>query len=323
GKKVAIIGGGNTAIDTARSALRMGAKPFIIYRRTEAEMPAIRSEVIEAEKEGIEISHLTTPIKIFVENGKVTGLECVKNRTGAPDNRGRRVPIEIKGSQFFTEADMVITAVGEIPELSFAPKGIDLENQRIATNESLETGRKGVFAGGDVTFPLRSIAHAIGAGKKASIAIDRYFQKSSLEDIINTIQIGDGASLSMKSYLHKQDPSKRRSLEVVRFKDINLAYFEHMPRQELDTISIAERISSVKEVRSGFSKETALKEVRRCFNCGMCNLCENCYLFCPDLAVMKQNKGRPNVIDYDHCKGCGICAEECPRDAVYMEREEG
>lgn len=320
-KRVAVIGGGNTAIDAARSALRLGAKPFILYRRTTEEMPAIESEVMETEKEGIKIFYLTSPIRVISQNGRVEKLECVKNRLGPPDGSGRRIPIEIKDSRFFIEVDNVISAIGEVPDLSFLPEGIDIKNQLLVTNEGLATLKKGVFAGGDVTSPLRSVAHAIGSGKRAAISIDRYLQGKGLEDIIDTIQIGDGVSLSMRKYLQRDNLSSRRSLEIVRFRNLNLDYFEHQTRQEMNTLCTEEKVSSFEEVNIGFQAETALHEAKRCFNCGVCNLCDNCSIFCPDMAVIKQSDRDQNTIDYDHCKGCGICVEECPRDAMYMERE--
>ncbi|MEW6616393.1 MAG: NAD(P)-binding protein [Thermodesulfobacteriota bacterium] len=321
GKRVAIIGGGNTAIDAARSALRLGTKPFILYRRTTEEMPAIESEVMETEKEGIKIFYLTSPIKVISQNGRVEKLECVKNRLGPPDSSGRRIPIEIKESRFFIEADNVISAIGEVPDLSFLPEGMDINNQLLVTDEGLATLRKGVFAGGDVTSPLRSVAHAIGSGKRAAISIDRYLQGKGLEEVIDTIQIGDGANLSMRRYLQRDNLSSRKSLEIVRFRNLNLDYFEHQPRQEMNALCTEERVSSFQEVNIGFDAETALHEAKRCFNCGVCNLCDNCNIFCPDMAVIKQSGRDQNTIDYDHCKGCGICIEECPRDAMYMERE--
>jgi NADPH-dependent glutamate synthase beta subunit-like oxidoreductase len=322
GKKVAVIGGGNTAIDTARLALRLGAKPFILYRRTPAEMPAIKSEVIQAENEGIEISYLTAPTRIISKGNRVTALECVKNRTGPPDSSGNKTLIEIKDSHFPIEVDNIISAIGEIPDISILPEEVDLENRLIVTDESLKTTMNGVFAGGDVKSPLRSIAHAIGSGKRAAIAIDRYLKAKTLEDVMDTIRIGDGPGLSMRSYLQRDDPSRRKTKQVVRYKDINIDYFEQKPRHAVKTLSIEERVSSKKEVHLGFPCETALQEAGRCFNCGVCNHCDNCYIFCSDLAVIKHKGKTRNTIDYDHCKGCGVCIEECPRDAMYMEREE-
>ena len=322
GKKVAVIGGGNTAIDAARLALRLGAKPFILYRRTPGEMPAIKSEVIQAEKEGIEISYLTSPTRIIPQGNRVTTLECVKNRSGPPDASGKKTLIEIKDSHFQIEADNIISAIGEVPDISILPEEIDVKNQLIVTDESLKTTMNGIFAGGDVKSPLRSIAHAIGSGKRAAISIDRYLKAKTLEGVMDTIRIGDGPSLSMRSYLKRDDPSRRKSKEVVRFRDINIDYFEQSSRHAVQTLSIDQSISSNKEVHLGFPCETALQEANRCFSCGVCNHCDNCYIFCSDLAVIKQKGKIRNTIDYDHCKGCGVCAEECPRDCIYMEREE-
>lgn len=131
GKRVAVIGGGNTAIDAARSALRLGAKPFILYRRTREEMPAFPGEVLEAEEEGIEISFLVSPVRVTAENGKVSRLECVRNRLGPPDEDGRRRPVEIKGSNFSLEVDQIISAIGEEADLSALPKRSESKTTRL------------------------------------------------------------------------------------------------------------------------------------------------------------------------------------------------
>jgi 2-oxoacid:acceptor oxidoreductase delta subunit (pyruvate/2-ketoisovalerate family) len=111
------------------------------------------------------------------------------------------------------------------------------------------------------------------------------------------------------------------SSKTVALKDLNLDYFDYKKRKKMPQAQISKRVGSFEEVSLGFSEETAREEANRCFNCGVCNLCDNCYIFCPDVAVLKQGEDEPNVIDYDHCKGCGICVEECPRDALVMEEE--
>jgi NADPH-dependent glutamate synthase beta subunit-like oxidoreductase len=318
GKKVVIIGGGNTAIDAARTALRLGAKPSILYRRTREEMPAFPAEVHEAEEEGIDISLLVSPVRLVVENGQKK-LECVKNRLGPPDEDGRRRPVEVKGSNYFLEVDQVLTAIGEDADLAALPKKIGIQDNIILTDERGATKQEGIFAGGDVIHQPHTVVHAIGSGKRAAIFIDCYLGKKKWEGIFDAIRIGERGSLSMRRYLQDEKERQPLSPKTVLMKDLNLDYFEHKKRKKSTRLPMGKRQGTFEEVNLGFSGETALAEAQRCFNCGVCNLCDNCYIFCPDVAIRKENEN--NVIDYDHCKGCGICVEECPRDAMVMEEE--
>jgi len=319
GKRVAVIGGGNTAVDAARAALRAGAKPFILYRRTREEMPAFAAEVHEAEEEGIEISFLVSPVKVISENGKVAQLECVKNRLGPPDEDGRRRPVEMKGSNFTLEVDQIITAVGEGADLSSLSKKLGLKDDTIPTDERGATKQAGVFAGGDVTLQPHTVVHAIASGKRAAIFIDSHLKKQKWEGLFEALRVGEKGSLSMKRYLQEEGERVPLSGKTVLLKDLNLDYFEYKKRPKMPKAKVSKRIGSFEEVNLGFSEDTAVEEAQRCFNCGVCNLCDNCYIFCPDVAIRKENGN--NVIDYDHCKGCGICVEECPRDAMVMEEE--
>jgi len=321
GKRVAVIGGGNTAFDAARSALRLGAKPFILYRRTREEMPAFPGEILEAEEEGIEVSYLVSPTRLIAENGKISRLECLKNRLGPADEDGRRRPVAIKGSNFFLEVDQVISAIGEGADLAMLPKRIGLKENVILTDERGATKQKGVFAGGDIIRQPRTVVHAIGSGKRAAIFIDSFLKGEKWEGLFDGLRIGERGSLSMKRYLQEESERVPLSSKTVHLKDLNLDYFEYKKRKKMPKAQTSKRLGSFEEVNLGLSEETAREEANRCFNCGVCNLCDNCYIFCPDVAIQKQGEDGPNVIDYDHCKGCGICVEECPRDALVMEEE--
>ena len=321
GKRVAVIGGGNTAFDAARTVLRLGAKPLILYRRTREEMPAFGAEIVEAEEEGIEISFLVSPVRLIAEEGKIRRLECVKNRLGPADEDGRRRPVEMKGSNFFLEVEQVISAVGEEADLSFLPENIGVKENSILTDERGATGQEGVFAGGDIIQQPRTVVHAIGSGKRAAIFIDCLLQGKNWEGLWEAIRIGERGTLSMKRYLQEESTRLPLSGKTVRLADLNLDYFEYKKRNKMPKAKPNRRLNSFEEVNLGFSEEPAVQEAKRCFNCGVCNLCDNCYIFCPDVAIHKQGEDGPNVIDYDHCKGCGICVEECPRDAMIMEEE--
>ena len=318
GKKVVIIGGGNTAIDAARTALRLGAKPSILYRRTREEMPAFPAEVLEADEEGIDISFLVSPVRLAMENGQKK-LECVKNRLGPPDEDGRRRPVEVKGSNYFLEVDQVLTAIGEDADLAALPKKIGIQDNIILTDERGATKQEGIFAGGDIIHQPHTVVHAIGSGKRAAIFIDCFLGKKKWEGVFDAIRIGERGSLSMRRYLQDEKERPPLSPKTVLLKDLNLDYFEPKKRKKITRLPMGKRQGTFEEVNLGFPEETALAEAKRCFNCGVCNLCDNCYIFCPDVAIRKENGN--NVIDYDHCKGCGICVEECPRDAMVMEEE--
>ncbi len=320
GKRVAVIGGGNTAIDAARSALRLGANPFLLYRRTREEMPAFPAEILEAEEEGIEMSFLVSPLRALGANGKIGQLECVKNRLGPPGEDGRRRPVEIKGSNFSLEVDQVISAIGEDADLSALPKRLGIKDGIVPTDERGATKQAGFFAGGDITRQPRTVVHAIGSGKRAAIFIDSLFKGTKGEGLLEALSVGEKGSLSMRRYLMGES-APPAGPKTVRLKDLNLDYFEYRKRVKGSNAKLSRRTGSFEEVNHGLSEETAAGEVKRCFNCGVCNLCDNCYIFCPDVAVHKRGEDELNEIDYEHCKGCGICKEECPRDVIVMEEE--
>jgi NADPH-dependent glutamate synthase beta subunit-like oxidoreductase/2,4-dienoyl-CoA reductase-like NADH-dependent reductase (Old Yellow Enzyme family) len=248
GEKVAIIGGGNVAIDSGRTALRLGSKEvFIIYRRSPEEMPAHREEVTAAEAEGIKIHYLANPARLIGSDGKVKGVECLRTELGEPDERGRRRPVPIKDSEFVTDADMVISAIGEVPDLSFLdPNKFKLTpNGTIGVNpNTLSTSLPGIFAGGDVASGPSTVIEAIAAGRKAAISIDKYLRGQSLEYeelMPNTINI----------------------------EDIDTASIRKRKRQKMPYLSLRKRKQSFKEVELGLTDMQALGEADRCLQCGM------------------------------------------------------
>jgi len=183
GEKVGVVGGGNTAMDAARTALRLGAKEVnILYRRSREEMPANPLEVEEAERDGIKIHFLLTPRKILGKNKQVVAMECIRMRLGPPDESGRRRPIPIEGSEFTIELDTTILAIGESPDVSFLPEEVELTEQNTIVVDplTLETSMSGVFAGGDVVSGPATVIEAIAAGKTAALSIDRYLREGGV-----------------------------------------------------------------------------------------------------------------------------------------------
>jgi heterodisulfide reductase subunit A-like polyferredoxin len=270
GQRVAVIGGGNVAIDAARTALRMGSKDVtIIYRRSLEEMPAYEEDVEEAEAEGIKIQFLAAPIEVVSKSKEAISLRCIKMELGEPDASGRKRPIPIKGSDFTVEVDNVISAIGQIPDLSFM-KGMGIETTNRGTIQvdpiSLQTSRKGIFAGGDaVTGPAIAI-DAVVAGKEVAISIDRYLKG---EDLCEGRPI--------------PKPEKARFEEI--YDDQPKA-----PREQMEMIPIEERKKTFSEVKKGFTEEQAQKEALRCLNCGLCSECLQCVALCKAGAVNHQMK---------------------------------
>ena len=227
GDKMAIIGGGNTAIDVARSVIRMGKKATILYRRSKEEMPAFEEEMMEAIEEGVKIRYLVNPIRIQ-QKECLKRLECLRMELGEKDESGRRRPVPIPNSNFFIEADSVIIAAGEEIEVSFLPKGMERREGIVLTQRDGSTGIKGIFAGGDLTSNQRTVAHAIGSGKKAALAIDCYLKGKDSEEAIRQILIGEGPSLSIFRHLHPEE--RTMNPHVVTFEELNMDYFEPSKR---------------------------------------------------------------------------------------------
>ncbi|TET54934.1 MAG: 2Fe-2S iron-sulfur cluster binding domain-containing protein, partial [Actinobacteria bacterium] len=245
GRKVAVIGGGNSAIDTARSSVRLGAKEVtLIYRRSRNEMPAHEIEIKEAEEEGVKLKLLTNPSRFLGKNGKVNGLECVRMELGEPDESGRRRPSPVKGSEFKIEADMVIVAIGQNIEVEKTGVKSTERNRIQIDNNTLQTSIPNVFAGGDAVVGPDTAIGAIAAGRRASIAINQHLagEKIKLED----------KSFSAEKFgISKED-----------FKDEPKAKSVKMP-----DIKVSER-KGFKEVEEGYSEKEALKEAKRCLECG-------------------------------------------------------
>ena len=309
--RVLVIGGGNAAIDAARCAVRLGATVTVAYRRDREEMPAFDEEVDAAIEEGIRFSFHAAPQSVKRNGeGQVTGVGFARTSLGDRDASGRRkVQIEPQDT-FVIETDMVILATGEVPG------DLPWEVEAKPGDSLCGTDREDVFIAGDVVGGQRTVAYAIGWGKRAAVAIDAYLQ--SREVSYQRIEVPGGAGISMRAYLGQSDiPGE----QTVTFDEINSFYFPEQKRSRPRHLSPDQRTRGFREIVKGLTKPQALKEAGRCFHCGDCVMCDNCLIFCPDVAIRRAEDREGYEVDLDHCKGCAICARECPRGAIIMVEE--
>lgn len=320
GKAALVIGGGDVAVDAGRCALRQGyLQVTIVSLETREEMPAVAEAVAEAEQEGLKLVCGAAPVKITTRSGATRAVEFVEGQlTGfGPDGQPR---LEKRpGSGFSIPADLLITAVGQRPELGILPEEVKTGPRGILVDEWGQTSLAGVYAGGDVTEAKGTVVAAIASGKKAALAIDRNLAGKGTEEI-SQIGVGRKGSISFASYINGEEPADLS--QVVACADINLDYFENQDRLDPKKAGSKKRLASFAEVNLGFGAEDALKEGARCFNCGRCTKCDNCLIFCPDVAITRDGSVLGYQINYDYCKGCALCVQECPRRVVTTIEEQ-
>ena len=319
GKEVMVIGGGNTAMDVARSALRLGSNVTVAYRRTRAEMPAIQDEIREAEQEGVRFEFLLQPVEInLLKNNKIR-VKFQRMRIRGRDQSNRPKAIPISGAYVIREADGLIKAVGEGVDLSWISEAVG-QNGLIDVNSSLATSHPKFFAGGDAVDQPRTIVNAIGAGKKAAISIDLYLRWSADGGVFSKIRLGNKGALSMEAYLlGRNEGNWSEPKEVISYPQLHTLYFEHSQRVEMGKLGKNKSLKDFSEVNLGFTSEEAGISASRCFSCGTCNYCYNCYFFCPEGVVSLDPQRGIRTVDLEHCKGCGTCAKVCPRNGVLMK----
>ena len=299
GEDVVVIGGGNTAMDAARSALRLGAKGVrVVYRRTRDEMPAIREEIEEALEEGIVIDYLTQPVTLHDEatDGirRHYRLTCRRMELGEPDASGRRAPQEIPASDFDLACHRIILALGQSPDLSVFPEGTEVREGTQLLG-LLETP---VFAIGDLATREGTVAAAIGSGRRSAARIHTVLSGESLP-------ITEHADASRDVDIWKD--------EVIRADAMKLHLFERQAGSEGESLPVSQRRSTFDEVHMGLETPA---EAARCLSCGVCNECDHCVTYCPE--GMLKRVGHRLEFDYTYCKGCGVCAAECPRNVIVM-----
>jgi NADPH-dependent glutamate synthase beta subunit-like oxidoreductase len=300
GRRVLVVGGGNTAIDASRTALRLGSEVMLLYRRTREEMPAVPEEIEAAIREGVAIRFLVAPVAVNSQDGRITSVEMQRMELGAPDSSGRRAPHAVTGSNFHLEADTVLTAIGEDPDLRFAHEDLPRSGGKIVVDDNQATSTGFLYAGGDAASSAGgTVATALRAGRRAAAAIHQRIS---------------GAAPQLLS------PYQR----VISPEHVRTAYFQPGRQVPLPAREIGTLMGDFEEIHLGLHEIAARQEAARCMRCGFCTGCNNCVIFCPDTSVqfMEGIEGTHQyLIDMQHCKGCGICAEECPRGSILMIEE--
>jgi heterodisulfide reductase subunit A-like polyferredoxin len=276
GDQVVVVGGGNTAIDTARTAVRLGSRDVtLVYRRTRTEMPANEWEIDDALEEGINLEILTQPVKVLHQNGHISAIRCVRMQLGEPDASGRRRPIPIEGSQFDIPCDSLVAAIAQAPEISFLDPDHGLEITRWGTFDvnphTLETNRPGIFAGGDAAAGPGALIEGIAAGRRGALSIDRYLRDAPL------------LTPREKLPLPTTELTDAEIADMVARGEVNLT-----PRVKIPTALATERVTDFREVELCLSEEQALVEAQRCLSCGLCSECYQCVLACKAHAIDHQ-----------------------------------
>ena len=288
GRRVVVYGGGNTAIDVARTAKRLGAEEaVIVYRRTRERMPAHDIEVEEALQEGVLIKWLSTIRQ--ANEASITVERMALDEKGFPQPTGELETLA---------ADAVVLALGQDVDLSLlnGVPGLAVEDGVVRVGPNMMTGHAGIFAGGDMVPAERTVTVAVGHGKKAARHIDAWLK--------------GGAYATAAKH------------EAATFDKLNPWYYSDAPKSVRPVLDLVRRQSTFDEVVKGLDESNAQYEARRCLSCGNCFECDNCYGVCPDNAVIKLGPGRRFQFNYDYCKGCGLCVAECPCGAIKMVAEE-
>ncbi len=316
---VAVIGGGNTAVDVTRSLIRLGARPVILYRRRRQDMPAFDHEIAAAEAEGARIVELVSPLAFeTTSHGINIRLGYMKTAETGADGRTRVVPDGDRTSN--VTVSRVFSGIGaDVAEPWHRPNDGDAADWLTLSHCALNMMPTPLVCGGDPVMPIKSVTDAVASGKQAAIALHAWFEggADAIADAMQRSQVGQGPALSMEIYLGAD--RRYRDRHVVTADEINTDYFKLTDRNVAQQLPISQARASFAEIETTLAEGQAVREAGRCYQCGLCNDCDNCRIFCSEVSIEVENGKRR--INMDYCKGCGVCAVECPRSAVTIEEE--
>ena len=297
GRRLLVIGGGSAALDAARSARRLGREVTLLALEQRAQMPAQAEEVEEALEEGIT---LVDGARLDAVSGAASGLSvsCSKVLFVPGAQRGQFSLNPVDGSGFAIACDAIVTSIGQDPDLSLLGEGFVAVGGLLKTDAQFATSHAGVYAGGDMTSMARFVTEAVGMGQRAAQAI------------ADELRLRQGGAAGAQ-------PTEREPL--VPLAAISTFYHPTQARAATGLLDVQERLSREVEVQLGLDIEQALSESERCFSCGTCIFCDNCVVYCPDMAVKRVEGGYTVLLDY--CKGCGLCVKECPTGSMKMQEE--
>jgi NADPH-dependent glutamate synthase beta subunit-like oxidoreductase len=345
GKRVTVLGGSDLAIDAARSAVRRGGKVTIVFDGPFATLNANPDAVKEAFREGVRFVFAARPLAVRTSDDppddwdgtpdpqdviqadgygvrpRLLGVEFARL---APGSTGASATTAAAGERFFQPTDVLLDARPDQADLAGLPAELTRADGVLAVDTFGRTSREGYFAGGDAAGAGATVAQALGSGKRGAIGIDRHLRARAGETLPaldpKALRYGGTGNLSMTRWRGDDPVFRTNELnQVVPFEMLNMAHFARVPGHIDRHLDVDHRGFGWAETNLGLTHEQALAEAARCFNCGVCNECELCMIFCPDVAIKRQSQGFS--LSYKYCKGCGVCVEECPRGAMTMTRE--
>ena len=323
--KILVMGGGNTAIDVARTLLRLrkgkGAGITLVCPESRDQMPTLPEAVLETMEEGITVLNEWAPLELHPEKDGRLSLDLHRAAVRIDEEKGG-VAILRTGEETQTlRADRIIVAVGQELDTRNLPEDLQLERGLIRVASGGKTSLPQIFAGGDAVGTKSFVADAIGSGKKAALAISCYLEDQDFKTEFRIHQIGQSQAFSFAHFLEKPKADGPDLNTVVAFDQLNTLFFSKGPRNDPDKLGPETRPKTFDEVTQGLDPTKMAAESARCFKCGTCIDCENCLDFCPDMSIIKDLKAGHYDFDTDFCKGCGICAVACPRKIIDMREE--
>ena len=317
-KNVVVVGGGDVAVDVARTARRLcdpDAGITMVAPEKEGEFPAIQEGLVEAEQEGIHMIGEYQPIE-FKGKEHLKQIKFIKTKV-EKDQATRRYRLSpVKGKDRFLDADLAIIAIGQIPDTSvFFESIVDKDSSRVFVDELGSTPLFGFYAGGDVIRQRPAVAYAILSGKRAALSIHLEVNGYEPNRVMTSLKLGKGPSLSISAFVDNRGVDFGK---VVGFSELNTLPYRKVEQHHGITLPPEARKTNFREVNRGLEKDAAIDEAGRCFYCGTCIECDLCFLLCPDISIIKEGQ-RLYSVNKDYCKGCSICAITCPRHVIEME----